>query len=158
VTALQDRVVEAMFLVAEAKARGWQITNPAGSDQQAFTAAVRESFTYLGFTAADANAYLESYSSNPNPRVTYPTAGSLTEKLTTIAWQKYIALNGLQGNETWTDWRRLGIVQPPLSQAPERGSNPIPRRLLYPSAEYSYNAENAPKSINQFTSKVFWDQ
>jgi hypothetical protein len=72
-------------------------------------------------------------------------------------WQKYFALLGIQANETWSDWRRLGVVQPPLSIAPERGSNPIPRRLLYPTTEYQYNKENAPAGVNQFTSKIFWD-
>ncbi len=76
--------------------------------------------------------------------------------MTAIAWQKYFALNGMQGNEAWTEWRRLGIVQPPLSIAPERGNNPIPRRLLYPSGEFSYNDENVPKGVTQF-GKVFWD-
>jgi hypothetical protein len=151
--------VEAMFLIAEAKARGWNITNPGGTDADAYTAAVRESFQYLGYTSADADAYIAAASTpNPNPRVTYPTTGSMNDKLTAILWQKYFALNGLQGNEIWTDWRRTGIVQPPLSTAPERGNNPIPRRLLYPTGEYSYNPENAPKGVSQFTTKVFWDQ
>jgi hypothetical protein len=77
-----------------------------------------------------------------------------------IAWQKYFALNGIQANETWTDYRRLGVVQPPLSLAPERGGNPIPRRLLYPSSEYNYNSDNvnALGTINQFTTKIFWDK
>jgi hypothetical protein len=62
--------------------------------------------------------------------------------------------------ETWNDIRRLKVVAPDLSIAPERGSNPIPSRLLYPSSEYQYNtaAVNAVGKINQFTSKVFWDK
>jgi hypothetical protein len=146
--------VEAAFLVAEAAARGW-LTGV--NDEEAFTNAVRESFRYLGLTDAAADAYLDANTNpTPNPRVAYPAGGSLTDKMTAIAWQKYFALNGMQGNEAWTDWRRLGIVQPPLSIAPERGSNPIPRRLLYPSGEFSYNDQNVPKGVTQF-GKVFWD-
>lgn len=146
--------VEAMFLVAEATARGWL----SGNLQTAYTEAVRESFKYLTLSAADADAYI-LFNSSPgvNPKVVLNPAGTLTEKLYTIMWQKYYALAGLQGNETWTDWRRTGIVQPPLSLAPERGNNPIPRRMLYPQGEFSYNATNVPQGINQFTSKIFWD-
>ena len=101
-----------------------------------------------------------NYLANTDPKVAWPAAGTLQDKIAVIAWQKYFALNGLQANETFTDYRRLGVVQPPLSVAPERGSNPIIRRLLYPTTEYSYNAANvaALGTINQFTTKVFWDK
>jgi hypothetical protein len=144
--------VESMFLVAEATARGWL----TGDAKAAYENAVRESFRFLGLTTTDANLYL----TGTDARVVWPAAGSMQDKIAVIAWQKYIALNGIQANETFTDWRRLGVVQPPLSLAPERGNNPIIRRLLYPTTEYSYNAENvaAQGTINQFTSRVFWDK
>ena len=142
--------VEAAFIVAEATARGWL----TGNAETAYKNAVHESFSYLKLSAAEADAYL----AGTNARVAWPATGTVDQKVAVIAWQKYFALNGLQGNTTWTDWRRLGVVQPPLSLAQERGNNPIPRRLLYPSAEYSYNATNAPTGINQFTSKIFWDK
>ena len=141
--------VEAAFLVAEATARGWL----TGDAEAAYRNAVYESFDYLKLPTADADAYL----AGTNARVAWPAAGTTQEKVAVVAWQKYFALNGVQGIVVWTDWRRLGVVQPPLSLAQERGNNPIPRRLLYPSAEYSYNASNAPSGINQFTSKIFWD-
>jgi hypothetical protein len=145
--------VEAMFLRAEAVARGWL----PGDPQQAYEAAVRESFVFLGVPDAvnTANAYLQV----TNVRVQWPTSGNLADQLAVIMWQKYFALNGIQANETWVDFRRLGIVQPPLSLAPERLNNPIPIRLLYPTTEYSYNSDNveAEGEISQFTSKIFWD-
>jgi hypothetical protein len=145
--------VEAAFLVAEATVRGWL----AGDAQAAYVNAVRESFKYLQLTSADADTYIAVNSAlSSNPRVTWPAAGTMNDKLTVVMWQKYFALTGMQGNEIWSDWRRTGIVQPPLSIAPERGSNPIPRRLLYPSGEASYNADNVPKGVTQF-GKVFWD-
>jgi hypothetical protein len=144
--------VEAMFLVAEATARGWL----AGDAKAAFEGAVRESFTFLGLTTAEANTYL----AGSNVRVAWPAAGSMHDKIAVIAWQKYFALASIQANETYTDWRRLGVVQPPLSVATERQGNLIPRRLLYPTTEYSYNAENvkAAGSITPYTPKVFWDK
>jgi len=147
--------VEAMFLTAEAAARGWL----TGVDPQAaYEGAVKESFTFLG--VPDATATAESYLGSTNSRIAWPTTGALQDMINVIAWQKYFALNGLQANETWSDYRRLGVVQPPLSLAPERSSNPIPRRLLYPSSEYNYNSENvtAVGTISQFTSKIFWDK
>ncbi|HEX8334660.1 MAG TPA: SusD/RagB family nutrient-binding outer membrane lipoprotein [Segetibacter sp.] len=144
--------VEAMFLVAEATARGYL----AGDPKVAYENAVRESFLYEGLTTAQANTYL----AGTNARVAWPTTTTLADRLFVILWQKYFALNGIQANETYSDWRRTGIVQPPLSVAPERGSNQIPRRLLYPTTEYSYNAENvkALGTITPYSPRVFWDQ
>ena len=146
--------VEAMFLVAEATARGWL----TGNAQSAYNAAVTESFVYLAVPNATTEA--ATYLANPNVRIAWPTSTALADKLNVIIWQKYFALNGLQANETWVDFRRLGIVQPPLSVFGQRGNNPIPIRLLYPSSEYNYNNENvkAEGTISQFTSKIFWDK
>lgn len=145
--------VEASFLVAEATARGWI----AGDAQAAYTAAVTESFNYLG--VANAATAVALYMSSPSPKVAWPTSGVLADKIAVIAWQKYFALNGINALETWCDVRRLQVVAPALSVANERGSNPLPRRLLYPTSEYSYNTTNvsAQGTISQFTSKVFWD-
>ncbi len=145
--------VEAMFLRAEAVIRGWL----PGDPQAAYNAAVTESFEFLNVPNAETEA--TEYLAGINPRVAWPTSGALQDQIAVLAWQKYFALNGIQANETWTDIRRLGVVNPPLSLAPERGSNPIPVRLLYPSGEYFYNSENvnAQGTINQFTSKIFWD-
>ncbi len=146
--------VEAMFLRAEAVIRGWL----PGDPQAAYNAAVTESFKFLGVPDAEAEA--TAYLAGLNPRVAWPTTGALQDQINVLAWQKYFALNGIQANETWTDIRRLGVVNPPLSVAPERGSNPIPVRLLYPSGEYFYNSENvgAQGTISQFTTKIFWDK
>lgn len=144
--------VEGMFLVAEATARGWL----PGNAKSAYENAVRESFTFLGLTAAEANEYL----AGQNVRVAWPTSANMQDQIAVIAWQKYFAFTSIQANETFTDWRRLGVVQPPLSVAPERGTNVIPRRLLYPASEYSYNAENVASlgTVTPYSPKVFWDQ
>ncbi len=145
---------EAMFLQAEAIARGWL----PGAAETAFRNAVRESFVTLG--VPDAINEYQTYLTGPSARVAWPANPTLDNMIAVITWQKYFALCGIQPNETWNDIRRLKIVQPPLSLAPERGSNPIPIRLLYPQDEYNYNAENsaAQGTISQFTSKIFWDK
>jgi hypothetical protein len=140
-----------MFLQAEAIARGWL----TGDAEEAYRNAVIESFNYLKVPSATATA--ETYLEAGSDKIAWPASGSLTDKIKVIAWQKYFALNGIQANETWTDVRRLGVVQPPLSVI--ASGNVIPRRLLYPTSEYNYNADNvnAEGDISQFTSKVFWD-
>ncbi len=145
--------VEAQFLVAEATIRGWV----SGDAQAAYSLAVTESFNWL-FGAASGSAAAATYLAQGNTKITWPATGTLQEKLAVMAWQKYIGLNGIGMLETWNDVRRLGVVQPPLSIAPERGSNPVPVRILYPSSEYNYNSANvkAEGTISQFTSKVFW--
>jgi hypothetical protein len=144
--------VEAAFYVAEATARGWI----SGNAQTAYNLAVRESFSWLGVpnAATVADAYLRK----TNVEVAWPVGGTLTNQIAVIAWQKYLALNGIGILESWNDVRRLKVVSPALSIAPERGTNQIPSRLLYPTSEYNYNAENvkAEGTISQFTSRVFW--
>ncbi len=144
--------VEAMFLQTEAMIRGWL----PGDAKAMYQNSVRRSFVSLG--VPDATVEADTYLAGINARVAWPDAGSVDQKLAVMAWQKYFALNGIQPNETWVDIRRLKVVAPPLSVAPERGSNPVPIRLLYPQAEYNFNSENveAQGSISQFTSKVFW--
>ena len=146
--------VEALFLRAEAVIRGWL----PGDAQAAYRAAVTESFVTLNVPdpVVTATAYLNNISS----RVAWPATGTTDEKIAVMAWQKYFALTGIQPNETWVDIRRLKVVQPALSVAPERGSNNIPVRLLYPQAEYNTNSESvkAQGTVNQFTTKIFWDK
>lgn len=142
---------EARFLVAEAIQRGWL----AGNAQTAYEDAVRESFRWLLVPGADAAA--NTYMAQANVKTNWATA---TDKLGLISWQKYYALCGIDGLETWTEVRRLEKVVPPLSVAPGRTSGSFPVRLLYPQAEYNFNTSNvnAQGTISQFTSKVFWDQ
>ena len=144
--------VEAAFLVAEAAARGWI----SGDAQSAYTLAVTESFRWLGVPSHTAAA--ASYLTGTDPRIAWPTSTAVADRVAVVAWQKYIALNGIGILESWNDFRRLAVVQPALSIAPERGSNTIPIRMLYPSSEYNYNSANvkAQGTISQFTSKVFW--
>lgn len=144
--------VESMFLQAEAIQRGWL----PGVALTAYQDAVRESFIWLGVPNAvtTANVYL----AQENPMVNYVTA---PDKIRLIALQRYLALTGVNNFEAWTGYRRLGVpADLPLSLSPNRGSNGIPKRLLYPQNEYSYNGANVSQegTINAQTSKVFWDK
>lgn len=146
---------ESLFLQAEAMQRGVL----TGDVKVTYETAVTESFVWLnakdGATTASQTA--QAYLSDPIKK--FAVWDENTDKLKLILTQKYIAMFGINGLETWTDYRRTGIPNVPLSVIGSRGSNVIPNRLIYPLEEYQYNAENATAegTINPQTHKIFWD-
>jgi hypothetical protein len=146
---------ESMFLEAEAIARGWM----PGNAQTAFEAAITENFVWLGVDDA-ANAASDYISTSDI--ATWSNAGTaVTDQAKFIAFQKYIALCGVDPVEAWVDQRRLNMLPAGyISKNPSRISNTLPVRLLYPQSEYTANGSNvrAEGTINQFTSKIFWQQ
>lgn len=144
--------VESLFLQAEATQRGWL----SGNAEAAYRAAVTESFAYLGVPSATvaATTYLDS----ARPIVDWGTA---TDKISLIAMQQYLALTGINNFEAYSNYRRLGVPNDvPLSLAPGRSGRVIPKRLLYPTSEYNYNAAavRAEGTIDAQTATVFWDK
>lgn len=143
---------ESLFLQAEAIQRGAL----AGDAKTMYESAVKESFSWLKVTdaATVATNYLNA---DVKP---FAVWDDNADKLALILTQKYIAMFGINGLETWTDYRRTGIPNVPLSVMPSRGSNVIPKRLIYPLEEYQYNSANAVAegTINPQTATIFWDK
>lgn len=150
--------VESLFLQAEAVERGWL----AGDKETAYKNAVLESFKWLnigGSAAAATTAFNTFYSDqSTNTNVNYAIAPN---KLNVIMFQKYLAQNGTNFLEVWTDYRRYGgypVI--PLSVNPGRTSPILPNRLLYPQGEINLNTANVPtlgrNSGDQFTGKIWW--
>jgi hypothetical protein len=146
--------VESMFLEAEAIARGWM----PGTAQTAYENAVRESFIFLGVPNAvtAANTYMAA-----NAIANWANSGATAlSKAKFIAYQKYIALAGIDPLEAWSDLRRLNMIPNTgyITVNPGKVAGTVPVRLLYPQSEYTTNANNvnAEGNINQFTSKIFW--
>lgn len=142
---------ESLFMQAEAAQRGW-IT---GDPKALYQAAISESFINVGRTAAEAAAY---YSQAGVANVNWEAS---TNKIEAIITQKWASENGTAPFEAWSDYRRLGLPTAiPISQDPSTTVRQIPLRLLYPTSEYSTNAANvgAQGTINQFTSKIFWEK
>jgi hypothetical protein len=151
---------ESLFLQAEAAQRGW-IT---GDPQALYESAITQSFIYLYqdgsntitdtalHPAADATALYTSGTDDVDWTAS-------TNKLEAIITQKWAALNGINWVEAWTDYRRLGIPNLPISEAPTHVVPQIPVRYLYPQSEYNTNAANTPSlpANAQFTNKIFWD-
>lgn len=157
----QDELIlsdfESLFLQAEAVQRGYITT---GNAQSLYQQAITQSYVYLyssvsgaGDPVADATAYYTSgqtdvdWTASPN-------------SLEAILTQKWIALNGINWVEAWTDFRRTGIPALPITSSPTHLVPQIPVRYLYPQVELNTNGANVPQIGNnaQFTSKIFWNQ
>ncbi|WP_240543410.1 SusD/RagB family nutrient-binding outer membrane lipoprotein [Spirosoma foliorum] len=142
---------ESLFMQAEAAQRGWI----AGDPKTLYQSAITESFINAGRTEAEATAYYSQAGIND---VNWDAS---TNKIEAIITQKWASENGTAPFEAWSDYRRLGIPATiPISQDPSTTVKQIPVRLLYPTSEYSNNAFNvgAQGTINQFTSKIFWEK
>ena len=137
---------ESYFLQAEAVARGWA----SGDVDALFKAGIKASFDALSVSSTDYTTYLATA---PDAQLPADLAG----RIRAIITQKYYAMNGFQGFEAWTEWRRTGypnfLVK---SQASTLGTNELPARLLYPDTEITRNA-NFP-GIKSITDKVWWDK
>ncbi|MEB2776992.1 SusD/RagB family nutrient-binding outer membrane lipoprotein [Algoriphagus sp. D3-2-R+10] len=163
---------ESYLLQAEAYLKGYL----SGDDQEAFDNGVTASFRYLyedisGATSEDwdpdTDVALYKTDNPDNYLVNYSLTSSAEEKLEAIITQKYIALNFINGHESWADFRRTGypaIVNgssnPELSFASILSSSSradkLPVRYLYASSEFQLNPENVPTGVNQFTDVIFW--
>ncbi|WEK35810.1 MAG: SusD/RagB family nutrient-binding outer membrane lipoprotein [Candidatus Pseudobacter hemicellulosilyticus] len=148
--------IESLFLQAEAQLRGWDVGSPYADAAASYAGAVQESFIWLGVPDAvnAANNYMLV-------RANWANAADFTAQLTLLIRQKYVALTGINPQEAWNDYRRLGLPNNiPLSINTARGSRNIPVRLSYPSSEYAVNAKSVQTqgTINTQTSTIFWDK
>jgi len=180
---------ESYFLQAEGSLIG--LTN-TGSALTLFESGITASYAYLDKDHTD--ALVSSIPYIPAPAVVTPAtqlaaykaanatsylvnfnlAGTAAQQLEAIITQKYIALNMLNCDEGWNEYRRTlypvsvppsataNAASPTLSFAPNAVSITTPRsdglagRIIYPSSETSYNTANVP-AVNTSSSLVFWD-
>lgn len=136
-------LAETKFLIAEAIERGY-LTGNAKSE---FDAGISASMTLLGATPG---AYLTAINTKPG------LGWNAGTNIQSIMTQKWIALNSINGLESFIEYTRTGFPNIPLAttaQYPNR-----PRRLLYPTSELVANSANVPSvSLNQiFVQGPFW--
>jgi hypothetical protein len=125
---------EYQFILAEAAERGWL----AGSAATFYENGVRASMAQWGVTdGAAIDAYLAQ------PRVAY--AGGAAG-LAQIGVQKWIALF-TQGFEAWSEWRRTGYPNLTPAENAKTSDGQIPRRVIYPQTEQSFNNTNLQAAI-----------
>jgi hypothetical protein len=137
---------ESLFLQSEAAARGWL----TGDAADLYNRAIDASFAATGFTGTESADY------EALPAIAFPTAGTTADKVKRIITEKWIAMDGTQGDEAWIEWRRTGypdFFTPSVNSI--AGPGVWPYRLYYPSSEVTRNI-NFPgqKLIND---KVWWD-
>ncbi|GAB3576553.1 RagB/SusD family nutrient uptake outer membrane protein [Hymenobacter daeguensis] len=166
---------EHLFSKSEAEVRGL-FTGGDAAAKTDFLAGIRASFNYtFNSTAAGQapyDAYIAANAANglvtwevgtttvregtdlTAPATTPLTTPRTVSKTDKILYQKYLAENTVASTEAWADYRRT--AQPKFKLSLERGSNPLPSRLIYPQTEVSTNQANIPGGTNQF-SKLFWD-
>jgi len=158
---------ESLFLQSEAAARGFNV----GSDAETLLkAAIEQNFVYVGDNAGDADSY---YSSNAgNPDVDYAAAVAQVGKLPSsgvdaipglqaVLTQEWIALNGIDWFQEWSNYRRTGFPLSDvlgISHANSHVKNAIPYRYLYPQSEYDTNGKNIPSLANGAYTPIFWDK
>ena len=126
------------------KAEATLIATPANiaAAETAFQSAITNNMKKLGVDPADAAAYITANGTLA------PTAAAAIAQ---ISADEYTAL--YLNPEAWALWRRNN--SPALTPV----SGPaVPRRLLYPQTEYSYNGKNIPATTTLFSPKVFWDK
>jgi len=163
---------ESYLLQAEGVVRGI-IT---GDAKVAFNNGVKASFAYLyskpdgtGASDADLASMVAGYQSDNSSSalVNFDLATTTDMQIESIITQKYIALNYINSQESWNEYRRTGYprivngsadaVQTFAStQSQSTRPDKLPTRIQYPSTEGSYNPRNVPKNISVFSSLIFW--
>jgi hypothetical protein len=167
---------ESYFLQAEAAVRGITTGNAATLFESGITASFKYLYALpdgsyaapLADPVAGASSYLTTNAASP--LVNYALATTTAQKVEAIITQKWIALNFVNSDQSWNDYRRTGYpavvttagataAQTFASKFSESTrTDKLPTRLLYPPSEGSYNSANVPKGISPFTSLIFWAQ
>ena len=145
---------QTQLLLAEAAQRGWTPGNPATFYNAGVTAHMQQLADYAATAAvpaADITAYLQK-----NP---YDPARGL-EQINTQYWLASL----LNGPEAFANFRRSGFPDLPPNPYPGREiKGSFIRRLSYPDAEISVNAESlnaaiARQGADNLDTRVWWDK
>lgn len=146
---------EVALLLAEAAQRGWTV---GGTAANLYQDGVRAALTYLSqydaageINSGAVTAYVLSHTLDPN------------KALQQIA-EQYWAATFLNEYEAFANWRRTGFPDlTPTSFPTDITGGKIPRRLRYPTAEYSNNGANITEAVarqgaDDLNTRVWWDK
>lgn len=162
---------ESYFLQAEAVVRGIL----TGNAQTLFENGILASYTYLyslpnGTISGNPSSDFTTYKSDNSSSflVNWSLATTTAQKIEAIITQKYIAMNMVNSDVAWNDYRRTkyptlvntpgatGVQTFASTQSKSTRADHLPTRILYPSSEGAYNSSNVPKGIDPFSSLIFW--
>ena len=139
---------EIQFSLAEARQRFTGVTL-AGTAQSYYEEGVKQSFRALGVANATVQANILINSGIPDSDFKVST-----DKLRTIAIQKWLALANFSGLEAWTEYRKSNLPVTPQANTVTSADRPL--RFFYPNTESGSNA-NVPTGIDVFKTRLFWD-
>lgn len=165
---------ESYFLQAEGVVKG---IISGGNAETLFKNGITASFKYLytkpdgtitGTPDADAATYISN--NNTSYLADFSIASTTDQKIEAIITQKYIALNMVNSDEAWNEYRRThypalvntagatGTQTFASTESESTRPDRLPTRILYPASEGAYNSSNLPKNITPFSSLIFWAQ
>lgn len=165
---------ETYFLLAEAALTGHVLDGDAKTN---FVNGITASFNYLYISGTatapastihpdlDAASYISANSGNY--LANFDVADTQAKKLEAIITQKYIALNIINANEAWVEFRRTAY--PKISgtsatttfvsiRSGSTRADKLPCRLLYPQDEINLNGAHVPTVQDTYSSPIFWDK
>lgn len=137
---------EIKFLLAEESLRYPSVISGAETH---FTQGIEASYTYLG--ASGSSSYITAIGNVAG----LGYVGNFNQKLEAIMTQKWIALTGVNPEQSYFDYTRTGYPITPLSTIAIKDNKP--NRLVYPNSEYVANSANVPQMSNNdaFTKNNF---
>lgn len=139
---------ESYFLQSEAVVRAYL----AGDAKALFQSGIQASFDLLGVGASGAG-----YIASSNALLGIGWDGT-PNKIQAIMTQKWVALNGINGIESYIEYTRTGFPATSVSTVAITPTGDLPKRLLYPTSELTGNSANVPNvALSQiFTQGPFW--
>lgn len=134
---------ESYFLQAEAIQRGYMSGDAKAAFENGITASFDHynDFSFTEFTTPPTVLNAATYITASANKNGLGWNGS-TDKINCIMTQKYIALAQWHGVELYLDHLRTGYPKLPMPEGVTQTTRPY--RLIYPTSEYSRNAENVP--------------
>lgn len=152
---------ETELLLAEAKARGWNIPGAATTHYANGVTAALQSLAQLDPTGKIPQGTIDSYVSlNPLDE------SNMQNSLNAINTQYWLA-TGTNFNfiESWLNWKRSGYpALTPVNYPGNTTNATIPRRMIYLSTEILNNTSNYKEAVSRLdggdilTARVWWDK
>jgi len=146
---------EVELLLAEAAERGWGgVTDAQSHYNKGVRAAMEVLSSMYGSSLDISSAAIDAYLL-ANPYSSTTGFRQIGEQYWLATWMNFY--------ESYANWRRTGYpVLTPVNYPGNESNGQIPRRLRYPSSEYSVNATNVAAAIasqgaDDFTTHVWWD-
>jgi hypothetical protein len=160
---------EGYFLQSEATIYGWLNGGSTTTAQTLYQNGITASFEFLnvGGSTGAADAAAQTYYNQNIKFVAFPPGASVDSLDHTIIEQKWAALNGINVQVAYNDWRKTfvpawntGYPIVPVSISPSNTQAHMPFRYYYPTEEANNNNESWTKaggpSVDPFNNKIFW--